>query len=763
MKLRNSKIIKSNTISEDNIDLYDKINIDKQADSISSDIEFESKPDASDTVRVYNYRKLNDIEIDLLNTYLKEDIFINSTEAKGRLEKETGLEADIITVGRNLYNLKKKMVRELAKQRLVITESNKKVKQFHLKHLMKYLEENSSIEPSEARDRLQKDTGLELQTEAVNRYLNLLKERVGSEWDNLDKIRLSSMEAYTKPIYAHELSNTHMEYLKKILEEDGSIGSIEARNKIQEETGLKLNIQGVCVNLNRLKKEMGLECAKRRKINSILDRRKKYEGSAKIKYYHLEHLYKYLKEDIFIKPFEAKNRLQNDTGLDVNISTVDRTLVELKKELNQKSSSYSDHTTQINYDHKLNNTHVEHLRKYLNEDSSIDDIKARNKLQQDTGLDVRIQTVKVCLLKLRKEMGIKPTNLNISTVEDKEKAYGYNIKDAEIELLKMYLEEDRFVSPAVAKYRIQKETGFEISIHSFKKTIPILRKELDIKNGNLNASTDKSLRSNFHFKLKDLHINLLNKYLKDDKFIGPAGATYKLQEETGLRVSTDTVQRTLKILKEKMYPEHVTSFSPTIQSKTRKSTSSFNSIDYVESIVKIESDTCLNIDHSDVKNNFNLLNTEATQSSNNMNLCTSNSISKIAKSSNMCKLEENYIEYLKRYLSEDGSIEITEARDRLQKDTGLLVRAQTINTYLSRLKKEMSLENVSQDLYADSGRRSSKGNILNGTRLEFLEVYFNENSSITPSEAKKKLQEETGLEVDIVDVRKTLNMFRKEM
>jgi hypothetical protein len=41
-------------------------------------------------------------------------------------------------------------------------------------------------------------------------------------------------------------------------------------------------------------------------------------------------------------------------------------------------------------------------------------------------------------------------------------------------------------------------------------------------------------------------------------------------------------------------------------------------------------------------------------------------------------------------------------------------------------------------------------------------VYFNEDSSITPSEAKK-LQEETGLEVDIVDVRKTLNMFRKEM
>jgi hypothetical protein len=166
-------------------------------------------------------------------------------------------------------------------------------------------------------------------------------------------------------------------------------------------------------------------------------------------------------------------------------------------------------------------------------------------------------------------------------------------------------------------------------------------------------------------------------------------------------------------LKEEMFPEYATSFSPTLHSKARKSKLSFNSlndnheksfkdcleesnsIDSVEPIVKLENDTGLNIGHSDVKNNFDILNTEATPSSDNMNVCTSNSIAKIAKSSNMRKLEENHIEYLKRYLSEDNSIELIEARDRLQKDTGIVVCAQTINTYLSRLKKEMSLENVS--------------------------------------------------------------------
>ncbi|KXN69480.1 hypothetical protein CONCODRAFT_71454 [Conidiobolus coronatus NRRL 28638] len=235
MKLRSSKAIESNSKSDDNTDIYDEINADKQNDSINNGLEIELKSDTSDTVRSYNCRKLNDIEIDLLKAYLNENIFIHSTEAKSRLEKETGIEAGVYSVSQKLRFLKKKMVKEYAKQRLAITESGKKVKRFHLEHLKKYLRENSSIEPSEARDRLQKDTGLKVHITTANKHLNLLKEGIGSGRDKLDMIRSNSTEALTKFIYEYELSNTHIEYLKKLLKEDNYIESVEARNRIQEE------------------------------------------------------------------------------------------------------------------------------------------------------------------------------------------------------------------------------------------------------------------------------------------------------------------------------------------------------------------------------------------------------------------------------------------------------------------------------------------------------------------------------------------------
>jgi hypothetical protein len=159
---------------------------------------------------------------------------------------------------------------------------------------------------------------------------------------------------------------------------------------------------------------------------------------------------------------------------------------------------------------------VDHLKKYLNEDSSINDIEARNKLQQDTGLDAHIKIVKACLLKLKKEMEIKPANLNLLTVENKVKAYGYNIKDAEIERLKTYLKEERFILSTVAKYRLQKETGFEITINSFNKTMAILRREVNTNNAKMKISNRVSVHPGYKAKIKDVHIEHLKRYLKDD-------------------------------------------------------------------------------------------------------------------------------------------------------------------------------------------------------------------------------------------------------
>jgi Fe2+ or Zn2+ uptake regulation protein len=346
-------------------------------------------------------------------------------------------------------------------------------------------------------------------------------------------------------------------------------------------------------------------------------------------------------ENNSIDPAEVKDRLRKDINLIVSISTVRESLKKLKKEMILNNTSLDTceqnlitkgaHTNQPN---RLNYLHIEILKRYLDENSSIDNIEARNKLQEDTGLDVRIQNVRACLSKLKKEAEVKPKGICLTIAKSKQQSYGYVIKDAEIDRLKIYLKEDRFIQAIEAKYRLQKETGLEVSIHSIGKALTRLRRELNSENSSSALSKNKYRTPVYNLKLKNMHIEFLKKYLKEDIFIGPSNASYKLHEETGLRVSVYTVRRALKKLKEEIYPEHDIPTSSTPHSRAKKPKPKPSYIG----------------------------------------------------------LSNTHIKRLKNYLKEDNSIESVEARNRLQEETGLDLDINSIYKNLKRIKKEMGLE-----------------------------------------------------------------------
>ncbi|KXN69465.1 hypothetical protein CONCODRAFT_8093, partial [Conidiobolus coronatus NRRL 28638] len=104
-------------------------------------------------------------------------------------------------------------------------------------------------------------------------------------------------------------------------------------------------------------------------------------------------------ENSFIDSNEAKDRLRRDMNLTVSMSIIKENLKKLKKEMlsnNTDLDTYKQNLitkgAQTNYQSRLTYTHIESLKKYLEENDSMDHIEARNRLQEETGLDVRIQT-----------------------------------------------------------------------------------------------------------------------------------------------------------------------------------------------------------------------------------------------------------------------------------------------------------------------------------------------------------------------------------
>ncbi|KXN69466.1 hypothetical protein CONCODRAFT_8094, partial [Conidiobolus coronatus NRRL 28638] len=485
------------------------------------------------------------------------------------------------------------------------------------------------------------ETGLRVSVYTIRRALKRLKEEMCPEHDipTSSTPHSRAKKPKSKPSYI-ALNNMHIKRLKDYLKEDNSIESVEARNRLQEETGLDLNISSIYTNLKRLKKEMGLECTKRSALSSIFDIRKRHGRMAKIKCHHLEYLSDYLKENSSIEPNEARDRLHIDTSLAVSISTVRSTLKKLKEEMGLKCteqyapSSIFDKRRRYEKTSLIKSHHLEHIIKYLKQNSSIDPNEVKDKLYKDT-----------CL---------------------------------------------------------------KVGISAIRKNLKALKKELENELNQDNPSLD-SFTSN------------------------PRDDIAKSKYDSNL----DSTQME--------HPEDILNED--------------SSRGYIETRDRPEIDASFEAFYPISENSLNMSTYQADIRPESSIL---SSIAKSSRSSNTHKLKHVHIRILKKYLGEDSFIGNIEARNRFQIDTGLELHVKTVEKYLSRLREELGIGHKNSNPFISENMRSSHDKVLQGTRLEFLKTCFSENSSIEPIEVLNKLQEEAGLEANILSIRKTLKKLKEK-
>ncbi|KXN70066.1 hypothetical protein CONCODRAFT_70940 [Conidiobolus coronatus NRRL 28638] len=250
----------------------------------------------------------------------------------------------------------------------------------------------------------------------------------------------------------------------------------------------------------------------------------------KLKKLHIECLKKYISENGIISSNEATRRLHNETGLKVSSSTVCRVLGVLKNS-NQGSIEpfLSVSTSKVrcragSYNFKLQNQHIECLKRYLNENNSINLNEAKKKLYNETGLKVTSVTIKNAYLDLKEHANLdKSQPISDTKITFKQWNFGRKLKNNHIECLKKYLNEDNSIGSTIARNRLHDETGLEISAYPIQLALAKLRKEMSQAGNESHSSTSKlSTKARireFGYKIKDMHIECLRKYLIEDESI----------------------------------------------------------------------------------------------------------------------------------------------------------------------------------------------------------------------------------------------------
>ncbi|KXN67234.1 hypothetical protein CONCODRAFT_73135 [Conidiobolus coronatus NRRL 28638] len=200
----------------------------------------------------------------------------------------------------------------------------------------------------------------------------------------------------------------HMEMLKRYLKKDKLLTYNKARYQLYNETGLEFSVECIKEYILALREEMGLEYDSFKLPSVYTTVRNEYRRRSKIKLYHIEILKKYLEEDMLITAGKANDQIRKETGLEASNGTVKRYLSALRKIIyleNRNHNSYhnllQDRDCCKNMG-KLKLDHIDILKNYLKEDSSITAKQAWIKLNQDTGLEVGINTVKNYLMVMRK-------------------------------------------------------------------------------------------------------------------------------------------------------------------------------------------------------------------------------------------------------------------------------------------------------------------------------------------------------------------------
>ncbi|KXN66997.1 hypothetical protein CONCODRAFT_80312, partial [Conidiobolus coronatus NRRL 28638] len=582
--------------------------------------------------RSFNGRtKLKDLHIEYLKKYLRENIHIGNTEAMNRLYQDTGLKISVTPVRLTLIKLEEE-IRGESESKACIESRNQvgKIKKIHVELLKKYLSENASIGYYKAKTKLKQDTGLDVTAYEVQKSLFDLKNSTNQ--DNIENQLNSLKVRCRRKAFGFKIKGLHIEYLKKYLKDDNSIGTSDARDQLYKDTGLEVTIPAIHTTLAELKEQNNyLKDSYLSPTSDSKNMNITWSYGRKLKDNHIECLKKYLKEDISIGSTKAKNKLYEETGLEISISPVQKALIKLKKDLCQESSNlfpksgYKAENKTRDYNYTLKGHHIELFKSYLKEDNFIGNKEARIRLKEETGFDTTASTVSVTMTKLRKEMGLKNIDLRPHAAK-KASINRLKLKDLHLEYLRKYLNEDNLIGPTEAMKKLQKETGLKCSPGTIQKKLANLREEMGLECVNLTSVSAKRI-ANTRSKLKDSHLELLKKNLIEDALIGPTEARNRLKEDTGLTCSLPVVCNTLKKLRKEL------------------------NLDYT------------NLDPSAVKNR---------------------------RLSNRSKLKDSHLKLLKNILKEDALIGTTEARNRLKEEFSLETSYYIARNALIKMKKELA-------------------------------------------------------------------------
>ncbi|KXN68447.1 hypothetical protein CONCODRAFT_79743, partial [Conidiobolus coronatus NRRL 28638] len=445
---------------------------------------------------------------------------------------------------------------------------------------------------------------------------------------------------------------------------------------------------------------------------------------AKIKDIHIECIKKYLIDNNSIGGLEIKTRLLKDTGLSISKTTIYSILERLRKELKLnkpliKSNSQVDTRKLCGRPSKLQSNHYECLKKYLIEDRNIGNTEARDKLLNETGLNVTTPTIRTALLKLEKEIlesGIKLSPKNSSSkIRNKKGSYGFKLNDSHVARLHEYLKENYYIGSREATLRIKSQMNLDVSIPTIWKVLKELREDMDFERDTIPppyslkvSKRNDNLRDMAAKKavLSSNHLELLKAYYIENNYIGLKEAQNRLNLETGLNTSISPIRDALMRIKRENSAEGIETHLYITKCETRQKNTKYGlklkgshldllkryliddiDIAYKDAQVKLFEDTGLNLGYSTIIKTLKQLKNEL--SSDEVNQLEVKSDSKLSRMIGYrgYKLKEMHLEYLNTYIHEDGRISYNskELRDMLYRDTGVSVDRKTVWTIIGKL------------------------------------------------------------------------------
>ncbi|KXN67171.1 hypothetical protein CONCODRAFT_19810 [Conidiobolus coronatus NRRL 28638] len=489
----------------------------------------------------------------------------------------------------------------------------------------------------------------------------------------------------------------------------------------------------------------------------------------------LEILKKHIKENKYTGHISAMKQYRSETGIEVSTNTIRDAIEILVEELGPEYviiDSYIIKDRESNCNIKLKDHHLKCLKSYLIEDKYIGPAQANIKLQEETGLKVNYSAILTTLNTLRVQMGPEYTNLDLNKLKNRWLEERSKLKDSHLECLKKYVKEDNNIGPTEANRKLCEETGLEISKHTVGQALINLRKKVGLER--YRVCTINNIESDNRFKLKEYHLKCLKSYLLEDKYIGPAQANIKLHEETGLKVNYNAILTALNALRVDMGPEYTNLDLNKLKNRRLEERSKLKDLhlellkNYLNEDVYIRAPQAWRqlIKETDINVSIKTVDSTLKRLRSKMGLESrfiDKSIIKYAKRKPRVKISGLHLECLKKYLIEDKYIGNTNAMKKLFEETGLDISHSTAHKFLKKLRDEMGSEYTIPNTSMIRSRQSNENIKLKDFHLERLKSYLIEDKYIGPTQANRKLQEETGLKVINFTVSSALNNLRVDM